>query len=50
VYRQINAALNSGKQHIMFYGPPGTGKTALARWVAISLTGTKWTMITGSAD
>lgn len=50
VYRQINAALNSGKQHIMFYGPPGTGKTTLARWVAISLTGTKWTMITGSAD
>lgn len=50
VYRQINAALHSGKQHIMFYGPPGTGKTTLARWVAISLTGTKWTMITGSAD
>lgn len=50
VYRQINAALHSGKQHIMFYGPPGTGKTTLARWVAGSLTGTKWTMITGSAD
>lgn len=50
VYRQINAALHSGKQHIMFYGPPGTGKTTLARWVAGNLTGTKWTMITGSAD
>lgn len=50
VYRQINAALHSGKQHIMFYGPPGTGKTTLARWVATSLTGTAWTMITGSAD
>lgn len=50
VYRQINAALHSGKQHIMFYGPPGTGKTTLARWVATTLTSTKWTMITGSAD
>lgn len=50
VYRQINAALHSGKQHIMFYGPPGTGKTTLARWVADNLNGTKWTMITGSAD
>jgi len=50
VYRQINAALHSGKQHIMFYGPPGTGKTTLARWVATTLTGVHWTMITGSAD
>lgn len=51
VYRQINAALKSGKQHIMLYGPPGTGKTTLARWIASSLTGGgKWTMITGSAD
>src|SRR4051812_18393071 len=23
VYRQIEAAVNSGKQHLMFYGPPG---------------------------
>lgn len=50
VYRQINAALRSHKQHIMFYGPPGTGKTTLARWVATSLAGSHWTMITGSAD
>src|SRR5690242_16255255 len=34
VYRQIEAALNSGKQHLMFYGPPGTGKTTLARRIA----------------
>ncbi len=32
VYRQINAALAVGKQHLMFYGPPGTGKTTLGRW------------------
>ena len=50
VYRQINAALKSGKQHIMLYGPPGTGKTTLARWIAATLTGGKWTLITGSAD
>ena len=50
VYRQINAALMSGKQHIMLYGPPGTGKTTLARWIAATLTGGKWTLITGSAD
>ena len=50
VYRQINAALASGKQHIMLYGPPGTGKTSLARHVATTITGGKWTMVTGSAD
>ena len=50
VYRQINAALQSGKQHIMLYGPPGTGKTTLARWIASTLTGGKWTLITGSSD
>ena len=50
VYRQINAALQSGKQHIMLYGPPGTGKTTLARWIAASLTGDKWELITGSSD
>nr|WP_277923733.1 AAA family ATPase [Sphingomonas sp. TREG-RG-20F-R18-01] len=49
VYRQINAALRSGKQHLMFYGPPGTGKTSIARWVASSLS-QEWTLITGSAD
>lgn len=50
VYRQINAALKSGKQHIMLYGPPGTGKTTLARWIAGTLTGGKWTLVTGSSD
>ncbi|MCA0404836.1 MAG: AAA family ATPase [Proteobacteria bacterium] len=50
VYRQINAALKSGKQHIMFYGPPGTGKTTIARWVAASLPGGDYDLLTGSAD
>ena len=50
VYRQINAALASGKRHIMLYGPPGTGKTTLARHVATVLTGGKWTLVTGSSD
>jgi MoxR-like ATPase len=50
VYRQINAMLQSGKQHIMLYGPPGTGKTTLARWIASSLPGGQWTLVTGSSD
>jgi 5-methylcytosine-specific restriction enzyme B len=50
VYRQIEAAVNSGKQHLMFYGPPGTGKTTLARLVSGVLNGRKWVLITGSAD
>ena len=50
VYRQMEAALNSGKQHLMFYGPPGTGKTTLARRLAGVLNGRNWTLITGSAD
>lgn len=50
VYRQINAILKSGKQHLMLYGPPGTGKTSLARWIATNLPGGKWTLITGSSD
>lgn len=50
VYRQINALLRSGKQHIMLYGPPGTGKTTLARWIASSLPGGEWTLVTGSSD
>lgn len=50
VYRQINAALASGKRHIMLYGPPGTGKTTLARHIATVLTGGKWTLVTGSSD
>ncbi len=49
VYRQINAALKAGKQHLMFYGPPGTGKTTLAQSVAAVLHDA-FTMITGSAD
>lgn len=34
VYREIEAAVNSGKRHIIFYGPPGTGKTTLAEYLA----------------
>jgi len=49
VYRQIQAALRAGKQHLMFYGPPGTGKTSLARNVAAALHN-QWRLITGSAD
>jgi MoxR-like ATPase len=49
VYRQINAALLSGKQHLMFYGPPGTGKTTLAQHCARSLA-SRHTLITGSSD
>jgi hypothetical protein len=50
VYRQINAALKSGKRHLMLYGPPGTGKTTLARHIAQTLSPDRWTMVTGSAD
>lgn len=50
VYRQINAALKSGKRHLMLYGPPGTGKTALARHIAEGLNPGLWTLVTGSAD
>jgi len=50
VYHQVNAALQSGKQHIMLYGPPGTGKTTLAQWIAENLPGSEWTLVTGSAD
>lgn len=50
VYRQINALLRAGKQHLMLYGPPGTGKTELARWIASSLPGGQWTLVTGSSD
>jgi MoxR-like ATPase len=34
----------------MLYGPPGTGKTSLARWIATSLPGGQWELITGSSD
>lgn len=49
VYRQLNAALSAGKQHLMLYGPPGTGKTTLAQLVSGTLHDT-YAMITGSAD
>lgn len=49
VYRQINAALTAGKQHLMFYGPPGTGKTTLAQLVS-GMLHDSYAMITGSAD
>ena len=50
VYRQINAAVASGKRHIMLYGPPGTGKTTLAQHVAETLGNGIWTLVTASAD
>ena len=50
VYRQINAAVASGKQHIMLYGPPGTGKTTLAQHVAETLGNGSWNLVTASAD
>jgi DNA polymerase III delta prime subunit len=51
IYRQIKAAVESGKQHLMFYGPPGTGKTELARYVATKIApDLDYTMLTGSAD
>ncbi|HDJ2740322.1 TPA: AAA family ATPase [Salmonella bongori] len=34
VYLQIEAAVNSGKRHIILYGPPGTGKTTIAEYLA----------------
>lgn len=33
-YKEIEAAVNSGKRHVIFYGPPGTGKTTLAEYLA----------------
>lgn len=57
VYRQIEAALRSGKRHLLFYGPPGTGKTELARHVAQHVNpgtefepGPGFEILTGSAD
>ena len=50
VYRQIAAAVNADKRHIMLYGPPGTGKTELARYVASRLTSKSYVLVTGSAD
>jgi 5-methylcytosine-specific restriction protein B len=49
VRRQIEAALKSGKRHIMLYGPPGTGKTEIARRLG-GVLATRWKLITGSAD
>jgi MoxR-like ATPase len=50
VYRQIETALNAGKDHLMLYGPPGTGKTELARYVATRIAATPYVLVTGSAD
>ena len=51
VYRQIEAALRSGKRHLLFYGPPGTGKTEIARYVGQQVNpGTGFVLLTGSAD
>lgn len=49
VRRQIEAALKSGKRHILLYGPPGTGKTEIARRLG-SVLAARWKLITGSAD
>ncbi len=49
VYEQINAALKSGKRHLMFYGPPGTGKTQLAIDIASQLADDH-ALVTGSSD
>jgi MoxR-like ATPase len=49
IFRQINSAIKSGKQHLMFYGPPGTGKTTIAQYCARSLASLH-TLITGSSD
>jgi len=49
VYAQINAALQSGKRHLLFYGPPGTGKTQLAVDVASQLSN-EYALVTGSSD
>jgi 5-methylcytosine-specific restriction enzyme B len=50
VYRQIEAAVNADKRHIMLYGPPGTGKTELARYIALRLAAKPYLLVTGSAD
>lgn len=49
VYRHVEAALRSGKRHVMLYGPPGTGKTTFAQRLAGYLS-ESYCMITGSAD
>lgn len=55
VYQQIQAAVNSGKRHLILYGPPGTGKTTLAEYLARELS--EWdsgdgsyVMLTGSSS
>lgn len=51
VYDQINAALRSGKRHIILYGPPGTGKTTLAQYIAQELSSTaSYEMLTASSS
>ncbi|HEY1682156.1 MAG TPA: AAA family ATPase [Candidatus Tumulicola sp.] len=50
VYRQVEAAIKSGKRHLMLYGPPGTGKTQLASEIAAQVSSNGFTLVTGSAD
>lgn len=51
IYKQITAALRSGKRHLIFYGPPGTGKTTLAQYVAQELSNSgEFEMLTASSS
>ena len=51
VYHRINAALKSGKRHLILYGPPGTGKTTIAQYIAGALSSSgDYKMLTASSS